>query len=77
VAARYSGRQFGTLDNTDTNGFAYQGSSKYFTADVRVRYQISKQMSMAVGIDNVNNYQFWNFHPYPQRTYMAELKIDL
>ena len=77
VAARYSGRQFGTLDNSDTNGFAYQASSKYFTADVRVRYQISKQMSMVVGIDNVNNYQFWNFHPYPQRTYMAELKIDL
>ncbi len=77
VAARYSGRQFSTLDNSDPNGFAYQGASKYFTADVRVRYQINKQMSMAVGIDNVNNYQFWNFHPYPQRTYMAELKIDL
>jgi iron complex outermembrane receptor protein len=30
-----------------------------------------------VGIDNLNNYQFWNFHPYPQRSYMAELKVSL
>ena len=30
-----------------------------------------------IGIDNLNNYQFWNFHPYPQRSYMAELKVSL
>ncbi|MBX3660479.1 MAG: TonB-dependent receptor [Ramlibacter sp.] len=77
LAARYSGRQYSTLDNSDPNGFAYQGASKYFTTDVRVRYQISRQLSAAVGIDNLNNYKFWNFHPYPQRTYLAELKVDL
>ncbi len=76
-AARYSGNQFSTLNNADINGFAYQGSSKYFTTDVRVRFQASKQVSLAVGIDNLNNYQYWNFHPYPQRTLMAELRYDL
>lgn len=76
VGARYSGKQYGTLDNTDTNGFAYQAASRYFTTDVRVRYQINKQFSAAVGIDNLNNYQFWAFHPYPQRSYVAELKVD-
>ncbi|MCZ8255282.1 MAG: TonB-dependent receptor [Polaromonas sp.] len=77
VGARYSGKQFSSLDNTDVNGFAYQGTSKYFTADVRVRYQVNKQWSAAVGIDNLNNYQYWNFHPYPQRTFMAELNFSL
>jgi iron complex outermembrane receptor protein len=77
VAARYSGKQFSSLDNTDVNGFAYQGTSKYFTTDVRVRYQVNKQWSAAVGIDNLNNYQYWNFHPYPQRTFMAELNFSL
>lgn len=75
--ARYSGNQFSTLNNADVNGFAYQGSSKYFTTDVRVRWQASKQWSAALGIDNLNNYQYWNFHPYPQRTYVAELKYAL
>jgi len=77
LAARYSGRQYSTLDNSDVNGFAYQAASKYFTADARLRYRISRQWSAALGIDNLNNYQYWNFHPYPQRTYVAELKFDL
>ncbi|WP_411884291.1 TonB-dependent receptor [Polaromonas sp. YR568] len=77
VGARYSGTQFSSLDNSDVNGFAYQGTSKYFTTDVRVRYQVNKQWSAAVGIDNLNNYQYWNFHPYPQRTFMAELNFSL
>jgi iron complex outermembrane recepter protein len=77
IGARYSGRQFSTLNNADVNGYAYTAASKYFTADVRVRYQVSKQWSAAFGIDNLNNYQYWNFHPYPQRTYLAELKYDL
>ena len=77
LAARYSGEQFSTLDNSDLNGFAYQGASKYFTADLRATYRLSARWSVALGIDNLNNYKYWNFHPYPQRTYLAELKYDL
>ncbi|MGD9841645.1 MAG: TonB-dependent receptor [Steroidobacteraceae bacterium] len=75
--ARYSGKQYSTLENSDINGFAYTAASKYFVTDVRVRYQFAKQWSVAVGVDNLNNYQYWNFHPYPQRSYTAELKWDL
>ena len=75
--ARYSGAQYRTLNNADVNGFTYMGVSKYFTTDIRVRCQINRQWSAAVGIDNLNNYQYWNFHPYPQRSYSAELKFDL
>ena len=77
IGARYSGPQFRTLDNSDVNGFTYMGVSKFFTVDLRARYQINRAVSAAFGIDNANNYQFWNFHPYPQRSYVAELKIDL
>ncbi len=77
LGARYSGNQYRTLNNADVNGFAYQGVSKYFTTDLRLRWQVSKVVTAAFGIDNLNNYQYWNFHPYPQRSYMAELKFDL
>ncbi|OYT91374.1 MAG: TonB-dependent receptor [Burkholderiales bacterium PBB3] len=77
LGLRYSGPQFRTLNNADVNGFTYQGVSEYFTADVRARYQFNKQVSAAVGIDNLNNYQYWNFHPYPQRTFSAELQWNL
>ena len=77
LGVRYSGPQFRTLNNADVNGYTYQGVSEYFTADVRARYQFNKQVSAAVGIDNLNNYQYWNFHPYPQRTFSAELQWQL
>jgi iron complex outermembrane recepter protein len=77
LGARYSGRQYRTLDNSDVNGFTYQGASKYFTTDLRVRWQVARQWTAAFGIDNLNNYKYWNFHPYPQRSYSAELKFDL
>ena len=77
LGARYSGKQYRMLDNSDVNGFTYQGVSRYFTVDLRVRYKLNKQWTAAFGIDNLNNYKYWNFHPYPQRSYSAELKFDL
>ncbi len=77
LGARYSGNQYSTLNNADPNGFAYMGASRYFTTDMRVRYQVAKQWTASFGIDNLNNDRYWNFHPYPQRTYVAELKFDL
>lgn len=47
VAARYSGRQYSTLDNSDVNGFAYMGASKYFTVDLRARYKLTRQWTAA------------------------------
>ncbi len=77
LAARYSGRQFSTLDNSDPNGFAYQGASRYFTVDGRVTWKPVKRWTVAVGVDNLNNYQYWNFHPYSQRTWVLEGRYDL
>ncbi|MDM4766211.1 TonB-dependent receptor [Pelomonas sp. SE-A7] len=77
LGARYSGPQFSTLDNSDPNGFAYQAASKYFTTDLRAQWKLNKQFMLSAGVDNLNNYQFWNFHPYPQRTWHAEIRFDL
>ena len=40
-------------------------------------WKVSQTVTAAVGIDNLNNYKYWNFHPYPQRTYyFASLQAD-
>lgn len=75
--ARYSGRQYGALDNGDTNDFTYTGFSRFVVADVRLRYQHSKQLSGSLGIDNLNDEKYWAFHPYTQRMWVAELKWTL
>jgi iron complex outermembrane receptor protein len=77
VGARYSGRQFRTLDNSDVNGHSYMGVSRFFVVDLRAHWRFQKHLTAAIGIDNVNNDKYWNFHPYPQRSYVLELKADL
>ncbi|TFZ02057.1 TonB-dependent receptor [Ramlibacter humi] len=77
IGARYSSRQFRTLDNSDVNGFAYMGVSRFFVVDLRAQVKLDRHLTAAFGIDNVNNDKYWNFHPYPQRSYFAELKADL
>ncbi len=77
AGARHSGPQFRTLDNSDVNGLTCMGVSQFFTVDLRARYQINQGVSAAWGIDNANNCRFWNFLPCPQRSPVAELKIDL
>ena len=76
LGARYSGKQFSTLDNSDVNGFAYMAASKYFTVDTRAQWKIDRQWTLAAGVDNLNNYRYWNFHPYPGRTFQVEARWD-
>ena len=73
---RYSGTQFGSLDNSDTYANTYYGFSSFLVADIRVRYQIDRQWSAAFGVDNIANKKYWAFHPYTQRSVIAELKFD-
>jgi len=76
LAARYSGKQYGTVDNTDVNGHTYTGFESFMVADLRVHYQISRQWSVAAGVDNLNNRNYYLYHPFPQRTVFSELKFN-
>lgn len=76
ATVRYSSGQFGQLNNTDTNGFAYTGLTSYLVADLVAKYRITKQLTAIAGINNVNNEKYWIFHPFPQRTYFAQLRFN-
>lgn len=77
LGLRYAGRQFNSLDNSDPNGARYQGASDFVVVDLRLRWRPVRHWSAALGIDNLNDALYWNFHPYPRRTFVAELKADL
>jgi iron complex outermembrane receptor protein len=74
LGARYSSRVWATLDNTDINPNTFQGFDKFFVVDARVSYKFDKQTRLALGVDNLNNRKYFLFHPFPQRTAMAELR---
>jgi iron complex outermembrane receptor protein len=75
LGARYSGQQFNTLDNSDPNGMSYTGVSEFFVVDTRVRY-VGDRWNASLGIDNLNNEEYWNFHPYAQRMFAAEIGVE-
>ena len=77
LGARYSGKQFSQLDNTDAHGAAYTGTSRFLVADLRLRYEFGTHLSAALGVDNVGNERYWAFHPYSRRTFNAEVSASL
>jgi len=76
VSGRYSSAAYGQNNNSDINHFTYVGVSSYFVVDTKVNYQFTKQWSMNAGIDNINNQNYWIYHPFPQRTYTAQIKFN-
>jgi iron complex outermembrane receptor protein len=70
VAARYSGKQYSTLDNTDIIPHVYGAFDNYFVVDMKVHYNATKNLAFDFGIDNLLNEQYFLFHPFPGRTFV-------
>jgi iron complex outermembrane recepter protein len=70
LAARYSGKQYSTLDNTDIISHVYGAFDNYIVVDMKVHYNTTANLSFDFGIDNLFNEQYFLFHPFPGRTYV-------
>ena len=70
VAARYSGKQYSTLDNTDRIPNVYQAFDRFFVVDMKIHYNATKNFAFDFGIDNIFNEQYFLFHPFPGRTFV-------
>ena len=77
AAMRYSSRNFGTIDNSDRVGNTFQSFYKYLVVDLRAEWKLAEHWTLGVGIDNVNNDKYFLFHPFPQRSFSADLKFRL
>jgi iron complex outermembrane receptor protein len=71
VAARYSGKQYSTLDNTDIIPHVFGAFDNFFVVDAKVHYNATKNFSFDFGIDNLFNQQYFLFHPFPGRTFVV------
>jgi iron complex outermembrane recepter protein len=69
-AARYSGKQYSTLDNSDIVSHVYGAFDNYIVADLKVHYNATQNFSFDFGIDNLFNEQYFLFHPFPGRTFV-------
>ena len=70
VAARYSGKQYSTLDNTDIIPHVFGAFDNYFVVDMKIHYNTTANLSFDFGIDNIFDEQYFLYHPFPGRTYV-------
>jgi iron complex outermembrane receptor protein len=73
VGARYSGKQYSQLGNYDVNGFTYTGVSNILSPSCRF-YQSRQAVVRRCRHRQPERRQYWNYHLYPGRTVLAELK---
>jgi iron complex outermembrane receptor protein len=76
LAARYSDRAFASIDNSDLYANTYQGFGAYFVVDAHVRYRITPHVVAGLGVDNLGGRSYFLFHPFPQRTVIADLTVS-
>jgi iron complex outermembrane receptor protein len=77
MAARYSGRQYNTLTNTDTNPNVFGGTSSYTVADAKLTFRPTKLSEIGVGVDNIFDARYFVYHPYPGRTFYVEGRLRI
>ncbi len=77
AGVHYSGRQYNTLTNTDTNPDVFGGTSTYTVADLKYTFKPSKLSEIGVGVDNLFDERYFVYHPYPGRTFYVEGKLRM
>jgi iron complex outermembrane receptor protein len=75
AALRYSGTQYSTLDNTDNTHDVFGAFDPFVVVDLRAQYKINKYAQLDLGVDNVTNDKYFLYHPFPQRTFVAQVKL--
>lgn len=76
VAGRTQSKIYATLDNSDNVSNVYQAFDPFFVFDTRIQYKVTKTGSLAFGIDNIGNAKYHLFHPFPQRTFVAQGRLQ-
>ncbi len=77
AAARWQDRMWSTISNNDIAHGVYQSFDRFFVVDARVKYKLNDRAEFAAGVDNLGNYRYFLFHPFPQRTYTLSGKFQL
>lgn len=81
VAVQYRSKQFSLDDNSDINWHVFGASDDYVLVNFKSAYKLDIGNGMkarfSVGADNILDEDYFDFHPYPQRTYFANIGLDI
>jgi iron complex outermembrane receptor protein len=76
LGGNYQKQFYSSLDNNDSNPNTYLGFSGYTLFDIKARYKVDRHLTASLGIDNLTNTNYFMYHPFPQRTFIGNLKYN-
>ena len=76
LGGSYQKQFYSTIDNNDVNPNTYQGFEGFTLFDIKARYKVDKNLTASLGVDNLNNRNYFMYHPFPQRTFIGHLKYN-
>ncbi|MGQ0699495.1 MAG: TonB-dependent receptor [Panacagrimonas sp.] len=75
LAALHTGKNYAEIDNKDDGGCQFFGcASKFTTVDAKLGYTFRERFELGLGMSNLTDEDYYEFHPYPQRTLLAEFR---
>lgn len=74
---QYASDSFGRIDNSDTQDNVYGAQDAYERVGLKSTYRMNNGLSFGLGIDNLTNDVAYVAHPWPGRTFYANLAFDL
>jgi len=74
LAGRYSGRQYSTLDNIDRVSHVFGAFDAFLVFDARVQWRVDERVTLAAGVDNLTDRDYFLYHPFPGRTLVTSLE---
>lgn len=77
LAGRYQSKLWRTLANNDRAYGIYQAFDPFFVVDAKIHYKWNERFSFDFGVDNIGNYRYFLFHPFPQRTFYVAGRYQL
>ena len=76
VNFQYASDSFGRIDNTDTRDEVYGAQDGYERLGLKSSYRMNNGFAIGVGIDNLTDEVAYVAHPWPGRTFYANLSYD-
>ncbi len=77
AAWRWTGRQYNTELNNDTNPNTFGGISQVNQLDVKTVWKFAPGWEWSLGVNNLGNNKSWQAHTLPQRSVQTELRYAL
>ena len=76
IGSRYVSKRYTNDENTDTTSGVYGSRDAYFITDLGITFRPAARFAVTLGIDNLFNYEYYDYYRSPGRTFSGDVKLE-